>query len=124
MTRTAIYHDSNIRSDWLPIGGRGVAERLMKEVLDVIGTERGRDHEGRRDRTTCDTLTITSPIEWKERRAGIQQHLYKGKTYGDGGPCTIKIRGCDGYRARAKAIARTSAAAIGITWGLVDRTSD
>lgn len=87
-------HDSHILSDWYPEGmSRATAEKLavaVNHAMQARGLTRD-EHDGRRDFYSCDRATVTSPAGWKINHPG--------------GAATIKMRGCDHYRAEARAVA-------------------
>lgn len=104
-------HDSKILSDWLPMGGGRAAMMAflteLEKALDRQGY--GRDacqaHSGRRDYTSTDRLSVTSPAGWGTAHDGS---------------ATIKARGCTFYRQAVRALAPAIAAGMGITYNGLD----
>lgn len=97
-----VNHDGHIRSDWLPIRvTRTVAKRFAEDLAKAVeaeGVYSSYAHSGRREGGRTDFLNATTP-------SGMQ------------GKSTIKVRGCDGYRAGVLKIAHRLAAEKNIRWG-------
>ena len=100
-------HDSRILSEWLPMGaGRATMEKFRTELLAALdrqgyGERSYLEHSGRRDYTSCDRVTVTSPGGWGA---------------GHDGSATLKVRGCTWYRQAARALAPAIAAGIGLNY--------
>lgn len=103
-------HDSRIRSEWLPIGvtrteALGLVDAL-EAALEETGSIDRTAHAGRRG-NDADRLSVTRPS------GRYSSHVEPGRY-------TVKIRGCDLFRARAKALAPAIAHGRRLTYAGLD----